>query len=175
MSEEKDKKINKKYIIFALICLTIVIMLIAVVNIINSKRILIRYSYYNMAWGFSYSGLVVCRDGSIYEFKFDNKDQLETTDDIELKAKNILDNTTEKVGKMDKDDLKRLKELLSTVEDNTTSNHVAYDFGQSSIIYYNYKTNETITIKSSGDYNTYNTSDNIDEILDILEKYDISV
>lgn len=184
-TNKSNKRNIKKYIGISLII--IIIAIIAIVslwiykksNIVNgidisNKRVLIEKSYQNYAWGYQYSGTVICEDGSIYSFKFEKPS--DTKYDKKTKAsKDILEHITESKGTVNKDDLKQLKEQLSTITNDVTEKHAAYDAGQTSIKYYHYDTNEIITLKSSGDYERQNNSQNLDNVLKILKKYDMEV
>ena len=179
-----EKKLNKKskVIICILAILVIVIIAILIFKIISannsnisSKKVLIEYSYKNLAWSYTYYGTVICEDGSIYSFKYDDREQeYDPNEDLEDRSKNILEHVSSEEGKMKKDDLKQLKEQLKKIENDTTGESGdMYDFGQSAIEYYNYETNEIIVLNSYGDYNTKNNSQNINDVLDLLNKYDI--
>ena len=74
---------------------------------------------------------------------------------------------------MNKNDLKQLKEELLTITNDTTSKPIANDMGQSSVKYYNYDTNEIITLRSTGDVDIQNNSQNIENVFEILQEYDI--
>ena len=142
-------------------------------NDISSKNILIEYSYQNYAWEYKYSGTIICEDGSIYTFKFENPESNEANDTIEKTSENILKHIIENKGTMNKNDLRQLKEELLTINDDTTSKPVANDMGQASIEYYNYDTNEIITLRSTGDLDIQNNSQNIENVFEILQKYDL--
>ena len=142
-------------------------------NDISNKNVLIEYSYENHAWEYQYSGTIICEDGSIYSFKFDNPESNEVNDTIEKTSKNILKHITENKGTMNKNDLKQLREELLTINNDTTSKPIADDMGQSSVKYYNYDANEIITLKSTGDVNIQNNSQNIENVFEILQEYDI--
>ena len=142
-------------------------------NDISSKNILIEYSYQNYAWEYKYSGTIICEDGSIYTFKFENPESNEANDTIEKTSENILKHIIENKGTMNKSDLRQLKKELLTINDDTTSKPVANDMRQASIEYYNYDTNEIITLRSTGDIDIQNNSQNIENVFEILQKYDL--
>lgn len=181
MSEKKSNK-KLKIIICILLVLIIFIAIFKVIEAYNSnplnKKVLIEHYYKNLAWSYTYYGTVICEDGSIYKFKFtDSSQEYGPYDNIEERSKNILEHvkiSEEKIDKMDKKDLKQLKEELENIENDTIGESTEiFDIGQTTTEYYNYETNELITLESTGEYNEINTSQNIQDILSILEKYDL--
>ena len=182
MSEKKSNK-KLKIIICILLVLTIAIVIIIFKMIeaynanTENKRILIEYSYRNLAWSYTYYGTVICEDGSIYKFEFtDSSQEYGPYDNIEERSKNILEHVTINKGKMNKNDLKKLKEELKNIENDTTGETSGmFDIGQTTTEYYNYDTKEIITLESNGDYNEINNSQNIQDVLLILEEYDIKL
>ena len=182
---ETNKKNGK-----IIICILAVIIIVAIIagslwmyidrnyntvdgNDISSKNVLIEYSYQNYAWEYQYSGTVICEDGSIYSFKFENSESNEANGTIEKTSENILKHIIENKGTMNKSDLRQLKKELLTINDDTTSKPVANDMGQASIEYYNYDTSEIITLRSTGDVDVQNNSQNIENVFEILQKYDL--
>ena len=181
MSEKKSNK-KLKIIICILLVLIIFIAIFKVIEAYNSnplnKKVLIEHYCKNLAWSYTYYGTVICEDGSIYKFKFtDSSQEYGPYDNIEERSKNILEHvkiSEEKIDKMDKKDLKQLKEELKNIENDTIGESTEiFDIGQTTTEYYNYETNELITLESTGEYNEINTSQNIQDILSILEKYDL--
>ena len=175
------KKISNKLKI--IICILLIIFFILIFKIIKkydlnteNKRILIEYSFKNNAWDYIYYGTVICEDGSMYSFEFtDSSQEYDQRDDIEKRSKNILGNVTINKGKMNKKDLEQLKEELINIENDITKEHSGmYDGGQTSIEYYNYDTKEVIKLMLKGTYNGINNSQNIQDILLILEEYNIN-
>lgn len=74
---------------------------------------------------------------------------------------------------MSEDDLALLKAYLTDITNQYeySSPFVTADGPINETLYYDYATNQTICLRSSGRDNTINTSPNVNEILKIVDKY----
>lgn len=172
---------KKKSIIIAIIAILVIAIILFIVykngNIINGKQIIAEDSHINWAWGFSYSGTIICDDGSVYKFSMtDNeKEYSESYEDLKKLNKSILNNTTEYVCKISKDEINKIKEYSKNIKnENYTENYAGgTDMGQSSIIIWNYESNKRITLITSGDWEGKNSSSNVNELINLVQKYTI--
>ena len=85
----------------------------------------------------------------------------------------ILNNKTEYVGKISKEDLKEIKEFSKDIKsENFQYNYsVGADMGQRGIDIWNYDLNERITLSTYGDWSGSNSSKNVNELINIIKKY----
>lgn len=143
-----------------------------VAQVTGERKVLVEFSYSNAAWGFVYNGVVICENGEVYDFSFDQPSDIAYTDLNEM-SEDILTHKTVQRKSVEPEDLKKIKELLNTIEDDCTSNFVAMDAGQNTIKLYNYNSNKTVTLKSRGDIEINNNSNNAEELLSLLAKYNV--
>ena len=167
------KKIRNIMILVILFVITVVIF----VKFTNkSENILIERSQQTYAWGgFQYSGIIVCNNGEIYEFEFE-KDEAENFEEVktDLSKLNqlILEHKTNKIGDINKDDLKKIKQYSENIKNEYTklSDTVVMDLGTIGIYEWDYNLNDRRILKDSAGINPTAT-----EIINILKKYDIDV
>ena len=167
----------KKYIkilIIALFTISIIILFVLLIHSSN-KKIIVEDSYINWASGFSYGGTIICDDRSVYKFSMNGKEDKYEKSYEDLKKLNIaiLNNKTEYVGKISKEDLKEIKEFSKDIKsENFQYNYsVGADMGQRGIDIWNYDLNERITLSTYGDWSGSNSSKNVNELINIIKKY----
>ena len=108
----------------ALISILLIAMILFIVynreTTINEKQIIAEDSSINWAWRFSYSGTIICNDGSVYKFSMidKRKEYDESYKDINKLNKCILNNTTELVCKISKKEIKKLKNIQKILKMN---------------------------------------------------------
>lgn len=141
-------------------------------NVTGERKVLVEFSYSNAAWGFTYNGVVICENGEVYDFSFDKPSNVKYNN-LDTISEDILNHKTVQRKSVSMEDLKKIKDLLITIEDDCTSNFVAMDAGQNTIKLYNYNDNKTIVLKSRGDVEINNNSNNAEELLYLLAKYNI--
>lgn len=143
------------------------------VNTLKNKRILVEKHYINYAFDFDHKGIVICTDGTIYNFVYSSQEDLPTRpyEKIIEASDDVLSHATTFEGRVPEDELARLTDLLTTIEADYEYDNVAMDKGEDTIIYYDYEGNEIITLKSGGDSIVTNKSKNANKILTILEDY----
>ena len=173
-NKKKSKKIRNIIIsvIFLIIILAIVILLISIMYK-NNKKVLIESYSMNFAWGFYYDGTIICEDGTIYEFECDTLPEVK---DIEEYSKVLINSTTKKCGKIPKEDLAKLKEMLSGITYQTEEVGIeieVYDAPTSTLEFYDYNSNQKILLKQeeANIDKKINVSNNINDILEIIDEY----
>ena len=173
----KEVYTMKKYIkilIIALFTISIIILFVLLIHSSN-KKIIVEDSYINWASGFSYGGTIICDDGSVYKFSMNGKEDKYKKSYEDLKKLNIaiLNNKTEYVGKISKEDLKEIKEFSKDIKsENFQYNYsMGADMGQRGIDIWNYDLNERITLSTYGDWSGSNSSKNVNELINIIKKY----
>ena len=57
---------------------------------IANKKILIKESGVNFAWKFTHSGTIICEDGSIYKYEVKKDEDLNYSNKLEKRSKEIL-------------------------------------------------------------------------------------
>ena len=73
--------------------------------------------------------------------------------------------------------MEKIKEYSKNVDDenyNTINDPmmpVSSDAGTTNVLIWNYDLNEEVRLKTSGDLNGENTGENVDELIDLIEKY----
>lgn len=85
----------------------------------GNNNILIEDSYINWAWGFQYSGQVICEDGSIYSFDMSGDYGTKVPEDLKGLNKFILKNAKLENARVSDSDLEKMKEYISTVNGYT--------------------------------------------------------
>lgn len=179
--KNKKKKILISICVILALCL-VVFLFIKVLALVSP--ILIEKSYTGGAWSEIYEGKILLKNGWICKFNFNQKASLKN---VRFYSINLALRSWLTKEKMDKNDLKRLNELLKNVKneiaphelteeekDNVFYAATSYDLGSHGTYYYNYDTNERIALDLGGEINYDNLSDGIDEILQILRKYDLN-
>lgn len=170
---------KKKRVIITIIAILVMAIILFIVyknkHTIDEKQIIAENSYMNLAWGFSYSGTIICNDGSVYKFSItdNNNEYIDAYKDLKKLNKCILNNTTKYVCKISKNEINKIKEYSKNIqnENYTEESSGGADMGQNSIKIWNYETNERITLKTSGDWNGKNSSLNANELIYLIEKY----
>ena len=142
---------------------------------VSNERILIEKSIAGSG-EFFYKGYIITESGNIYEYEFkDSNDILIGEKNINKISENKLKYVTQKIGNVSEKDLEKLKELLPTVEDTYNNIGTKLDGLDISIDYYNYNANKRITILQDGYEIKENSSINVPDILQILNKYEINI
>ena len=147
------------------------------VSDLKGKKILVEKHYLNYAFSFEHEGTIVCTDGTIYNYKYSNEDELSPTpyNKIIEASDDVIEHVTSFEGRIPKESLEKLSSLLPTIKEDYESKNVAMDAGEDTIIYYNYDKNKIITLKSTGDSIVRNNSKNTEEVLKILDSYHIRI
>ena len=86
----------------------------------------------------------------------------------------ILDNVTEYKGIVNKEDLKKIKELLPNITNKTLEERESYsmaDGGTTSCELWNYDLNEKIILSTSGNSIQSNNNANAEELENLINKY----
>lgn len=171
---------TKKYIIIAVVVLLVVIGMIAIFKSINKpyrkeldnkeKTILAEKSYSNSAWGFTYNGMAIFNDGTIYEWDFRGENGDYKANNSKEHANWILENGSKIDKKVSKKELDEIEKNITNLEDNIELESNAYDAGSNSVSVWN-KDNEKIVLKESGDYRGENKSENSKKLIKIINKY----
>ncbi len=167
---------KKRIIIYAVILVIIVSLCMAVIIYLNNKNkinepneVIIESSYTNYAWGFQYSGILICKDGTMY--KFDISDKSINDLNLEDKYKIILENSEKKYKKLKYSDINDIIEYSKNIDYSNHSEYATnrYDSGNESVyVISEGKTNE---IRSIGDLNMCSNDENAKKILEIIDKY----
>lgn len=174
---------KKKIVIIVSVIIAILVILYIVRSFpsgicIIGKKVLIEESYLNNAWSFTYDGTIICTDGTMYKFIVDEKDRDRyfNIDNLNQESKFLLRHVVEEVGKIEEKDLNRIKELLEVKINpkDVSDEYVGSDMGSQAIYVYDYQ-DDKIEIRGSGGSNIQNNGENVQEILDILKKYEIEV
>ena len=141
------------------------------------KRVLIDKHFLNYAFSFEHEGIILCTDGTIYNYKYSNEDELAPTPYKKIieESDDIISHVTTFEGRVPTKDLENLSSLLKTLSEDYTFNNVAMYKGEDTIIYYNYDDNKKITIESTGDSIVKNNSENAEKIIKILYDYHIRI
>ena len=144
----------------------------------ENKKIIAEYSYISWSVGFNNQGFVICDDGSIYKFSLDGKKEEYNDAYKNLQKLNelILDNVTEYKGIVNKEDLKKIKELLPNITNKTLEERESYsmaDGGTTSYELWNYDSNEKIILYTSGNRTIRNNNANAEELTNLINKYTI--
>ena len=141
----------------------------------ENKKIIAEYSYISWFAGFSNQGFVICDDGSIYKFSLDGKKEEYNDAYKNLQKLNelILDNVTEYKGIVNKEDLKKIKELLPNITNKTLEERESYMVDGAAISYqlWNYDLNEKIILSTSGNSIQSNNNANAEELENLINKY----
>ena len=176
-------KINRN-----LILIVIVIIIVAIIGTTICKNILIKAdksllavnSYSNFAWSPSFSGTAIFDDGTIYSWKFHGTSNMDYKkyigmNNIDTKKgleKFIIKKGSKKIKYVSQNDLKLLKELINNLSvDNTNYQKECHgaDMGTSSISVY--KENEEYKLAEYGDCDGESKSNNVQELLTLIKKY----
>lgn len=167
---------KKRIIIDTIILVIIVGLCIAVIIYLNNKNkieesdeVIIESSYSNYAWGFQYSGILICKDGTMYKFNISD----ESINDLNLedKYKFILENSEKKYKKVKNNDIYDIIEYSKNIDYSNYSEYDSdmLDSGVDSIyVISEGKRNE---IYSFGDLNMSSNDENAKKILEIIDKY----
>ena len=136
-------------------------------------KILVERSYINNAWGFQYYGKVICTDGNIYEFEFDEYlNDYYSKDSLDKINKIIMENAKKTGETVSKKDLKNIEKNISKLKDKMEySDEQAWDMGEFATKTWNYEKDERLVLKEFGDATGENTTQTAKDILDIVDKY----
>lgn len=142
----------------------------------ENKKIIAEYSYISWSVGFNNQGFVICDDGSIYKFSLDGKKEEYNDAYKNLQKLNelILDNVTEYKGIVNKEDLKKIKEMLPNITNKTLEERELYsmaDGGTTSCVLWNYDLNEKIILSTNGNSIKRNNNANAEELENLINKY----
>ena len=141
----------------------------------ENKKIIAEYSTLATIPKFWNQGIIICDDGSIYEFLLDEKEKEYNDADENLQELNelILDNVTEYKGIVNKEDLKKIKELLPNITNKTLEERESYMVDGAAISYqlWNYDLNEKIILSTSGNSIQSNNNANAEELENLINKY----
>ena len=141
----------------------------------ENKKIIAEYSTLATIPKFWNQGIIICDDGSIYEFLLDEKEKEYNDADENLQELNelILDNVTEYKGIVNKEDLKKIKELLPNITNKTLEERESYMVDGAAISYqlWNYDLNEKIILSTNGNSIKRNNNANAEELENLINKY----
>ena len=142
----------------------------------ENKKIIAEYSTLATIPKFWNQGIIICDDGSIYEFLLDEKEKEYNDADENLQELNelILDNVTEYKGIVNKEDLKKIKEMLPNITNKTLEERELYsmaDGGTTSCVLWNYDLNEKIILSTNGNSIKRNNNANAEELENLINKY----
>ena len=142
----------------------------------ENKKIIAEYSTLATIPKFWNQGIIICDDGSIYEFLLDEKEKEYDDADENLQELNelILDNVTEYKGIVNKEDLKKIKEMLPNITNKTLEERELYsmaDGGTTSCELWNYDLNEKIILSTNGNSIKRNNNANAEELENLINKY----
>ena len=143
----------------------------------ENKKIIAEYSTLATIPKFWNQGIIICDDGSIYEFLLDEKEKEYDDADENLQELNelILDNVTEYKGIVNKEDLKKIKEMLPNITNKNLeeSDATMADGGTTSCELWNYDSNEKIILYTSGNRTIRNNNADAKELTNLINKYTI--
>ena len=143
----------------------------------ENKKIIAEYSTLATIPKFWNQGIIICDDGSIYEFLLDEKEKEYNDADENLQELNelILDNVTEYKGIVNKEDLKKIKEMLPNITNKNLeeSDATMADGGTTSCVLWNYDSNEKIILYTSGNRTIRNNNADAKELTNLINKYTI--
>ena len=139
----------------------------------EDKKILLKNSYSNSAWGYVFNGKVLFNDGTIYSWNV--RENFPGVSDYDVNTADglkefILDKGTKEVTKVSTKELEEIEKEISELEDKIETKEAAVDAGSHTISAW--KTNgEQIKLKISGDLEGKNNTDHAKALIKIAEKY----
>lgn len=141
---------------------------------INTEYLpLIRLSIYDEETG-NRSGTVITNNGIIYEYKFNEVEvDYPDSDNFTVNQTLYIDNIVKEIGNVSEEDLALLIRYSETINNDYDTDDLVFDTIGNSISVTNYK-NEDIYVLINND-GIINKNDNTTKILDILNKYNISL
>ena len=141
---------------------------------INTEYLpLIRLSIYDEETG-NRSGTVITNNGIIYEYKFNEVEvDYPDSDNFTVNQTLYIDNIVKEIGNVSEEDLALLIRYSETINNDYDTDDLVFDTIGNSISVANYK-NEDIYVLINND-GIINKNDNTTKILDILNKYNISL
>ncbi len=141
---------------------------------INTEYLpLIRLSIYDEETG-NRSGTVITNNGIIYEYKFNEVEvDYPDSDNFTVNQTLYIDNIVKEIGNVSEEDLALLIRYAETINNDYDTDDLVFDTIGNSISVTNYK-NEDIYVLINND-GIINKNDNTTKILDILNKYNISL
>ena len=141
----------------------------------KSNKMLAAKYYENYAWGYSFGGMAIFDDGTIYTWSnSENNDE-------KISKKNHYESLTSYIQKyadksdvvVSEKDLKKLRDLITKIDDNSTKyervNFMA-DYGE--IFTCVYKDNQDYLIEEYGDWSGVSSDINALKIIEIIDYYD---
>lgn len=139
----------------------------------TGTKIIAEKSYVTFAWGFQYTGEVICSDGNIYGFdhSYAAPDCPETLTSLENASEYVLSDAQISGKRVSNADMARINELIASLEDKNESRHNGYDAGANSVIVYDYARGEKITLASEGGWIIENSTKNSKELQKIINRY----
>ena len=141
---------------------------------INTEYLpLIRLSNYNSETG-DRSGIVITNNGIIYEYAFNEVNVIYPDSDIFTVNQTLyIDNIVKELGNVSEEDLALLVRYSETINNDYDTDDLVFDTVGNSISVTNYK-NEDIYVLINND-GIINKNENTTKILDIINKYNISL
>lgn len=141
---------------------------------INTEYLpLIRLSIYDEETD-NRSGTVITNNGIIYEYKFNEVEvDYPDSDNFTVNQTLYIDNIVKEIGNVSEEDLALLIRYSETINNDYDTDDLVFDTIGNSISVTNYK-NEDIYVLINND-GIINKNDNTTKILDILNKYNISL
>ncbi len=116
-------------------------------------------------------GIVILSNGEVKEYKKDSNKKI--TNNYKVRNAVIKESITNNKDSLSKEDLNKLKESLKNIK----ALYHEYDGDESNITkyinYYNEESKTIISLEQTGSVNLNNESDNINEVLNILNNYKI--
>jgi len=139
----------------------------------DSRRILIKKSYSNYAWGSQFNGKAIFSDGTIYSW--DSKNESDDWRNYDLSSIDELTDFLSEYGnlentKVSEEDLEKIKDYINDLEDDIDIRHPGADMGTTVISAIN-SDNEKIDLKLKGDSEGENKTKNAQELLEIINNY----
>ena len=173
---------NKKLINLILIILIPLVLIGLLVsnknNVITSsdRKIIVESSYSNYAWGYTYQGMAICEDGTIYKWNMDSdyfnvKYSSENNYNLRDDSNRILKYSVKEERMVSNSDMIELKKNISKLKDDIDMHNVGNDIGSDAIIVWDYSKGKKITIKETGDFEGENNTREAQNIIRIINKY----
>ncbi len=130
----------------------------------------------NFAWGHHDHGLFADTEGKIYAFDFSRYPVYVPYDDNALtlvERLELIRENSEPVAFFDQKDVKSFRELGEklSAQDEFTEKEKSYDYGQSTLYFYQPKTQELLMVKSTGDVDYTPKNKNAKKIAQKYESY----
>lgn len=177
---KEEEKIKKYLLIGILVFVIVVIAVILIMKMINHQKrlqsldgnVLIEEYHTIFATRDKYYGKAIYNDGQIYEFNFLRSDDLVGLS-LEKRSQKIKKEGKPLKEKISDEDMKLLRKYTQNIKDRYTRTIVNEALETSGIAIYNHAENAWIKLKEAGEYAGSNRSPKTEDILKILEKYNI--